>query len=85
MDPIHGDLSTVARYAHVDRDELFAAAGRLEQLAAPMDEPPAPVDLPSAGDAEPDQSPAPDASHDDASTESGRPSRRRRRRRRRRR
>lgn len=29
----HSDLSTVARYAHVDRRELFAAAGRLEQLA----------------------------------------------------
>ena len=27
----HADLSTVARYAHVDRDELFDAAGRLEQ------------------------------------------------------
>jgi integrase len=81
----HADLSTVARYAHVDRDELFDAAARLEQLAAPMDEPPAPVDTPSAGDAEPNQSPAPDASPDDASTEPGRPSRRRRRRRRRRR
>ena len=34
----HADLSTVARYAHVDRDELFDAAGRLEQLAAPPDE-----------------------------------------------
>lgn len=31
----HADLSTVARYAHVDRDELFDAAGRLEQLADP--------------------------------------------------
>src|SRR6266540_5635568 len=31
----HADLSMVSRYAHVDRDELFAAAGRLEQLAAP--------------------------------------------------
>jgi integrase/recombinase XerC len=30
----HADLSTVARYAHVDRKELFEAAGRLEQLAA---------------------------------------------------
>jgi integrase/recombinase XerC len=34
----HADLSTVARYAHVDRDELFDAAGRLEQLAAPSEE-----------------------------------------------
>jgi len=33
----HADLSTVARYAHVDRDELFEAAGRLEQLAAPSE------------------------------------------------
>jgi integrase len=46
----HADLSTVARYAHVDRDELFAAAGRLEQLATPREEPSAPaeVDQPSA-------------------------------------
>ena len=29
----HADLSTVSRYAHVDRDELFTAAGRLEALA----------------------------------------------------
>jgi integrase/recombinase XerC len=34
----HADLSTVSRYAHVDRDELFDAAGRLEQLATPSDE-----------------------------------------------
>jgi site-specific recombinase XerC len=39
----HADLSTVARYAHVDRDELFAAASRLEQLAAPREEPGAPA------------------------------------------
>jgi integrase/recombinase XerC len=31
----HADISTVARYAHVDRTELFEAAGRLERLAAP--------------------------------------------------
>ena len=36
----HADLSTVARYAHVDRDELFDAAGRLEQLATPEAPPP---------------------------------------------
>ncbi len=30
----HADLSTISRYAHVDRKELFEAAGRLEQLAA---------------------------------------------------
>jgi integrase len=29
----HSDLSTVARYAHVEREELFDAAGRLEALA----------------------------------------------------
>jgi integrase/recombinase XerC len=40
----HADLSTVARYAHVDRDELFAAAARLEQLAAPLEEPEAPAE-----------------------------------------
>src|SRR6266542_2151144 len=33
----HADLSTVSRYAHVDRDELFVAAGRLEQIADPQD------------------------------------------------
>jgi Phage integrase family len=32
----HADLSTVARYAHVDRDELFGAAGRLRQLVSPV-------------------------------------------------
>jgi site-specific recombinase XerD len=26
----HADLSTIARYAHVDREELFEAAGRVE-------------------------------------------------------
>jgi integrase len=34
----HADLSTVSRYAHVDRDELFTAAGRLEALALRADE-----------------------------------------------
>jgi site-specific recombinase XerD len=34
----HADLSTVVRYAHVDCDELFDAAARLEQLAAPSEE-----------------------------------------------
>lgn len=29
----HAGLSTVSRYAHVAREELFAAAGRLENLA----------------------------------------------------
>src|SRR6266508_4372663 len=71
----HSDLSTVARYAHVDRDELFAAAGRLEQLAVPREEPGAPAEL--------DQ---PSATRDDSdrpSSDSERPRRRRRRRRRR--
>ncbi len=71
----HADLSTVSRYAHVDRDELFAAAGRLEQLAAPREEPGAPAEL--------DQpSPTGDAS-DHAPRDSERPRRRGRRRRRR--
>ena len=35
----HADLSTVTRYAHVDRDELFAAASRLEQIATPRSKP----------------------------------------------
>jgi integrase-like protein len=46
----HADLSTVARYAHVDRKELFEAAGRLEQLATPAEEPRAPPDLVTASD-----------------------------------
>jgi hypothetical protein len=48
----HADLSTVARYAHVDREELFAAVGRLEQIAAPREESPAQVapDQVSTGD-----------------------------------
>src|SRR6185295_7478293 len=40
----HADLSTVARYAHVDRDELHDAAGRLEQLATPLEQPPPATD-----------------------------------------
>jgi integrase/recombinase XerC len=40
----HADLSTVARYAHVDREELHAAAGRLEQLATPLEHPPSGAD-----------------------------------------
>jgi integrase/recombinase XerC len=46
----HADLSTVARYAHVDRKELFEAAGRLEQLSTPAEEPRAPPDLVTASD-----------------------------------
>jgi integrase/recombinase XerC len=41
----HADLSTVVRYAHVERKELFEAAGRLEELAVAVDEPPALPDL----------------------------------------
>jgi integrase/recombinase XerC len=79
----HADLSTVARYAHVDRKELFEAAGRLESLAVAADEAPAPppdIELPSASSRldQPSRS-------NDASNESERPHRRRRRRRRRRR
>jgi Phage integrase family len=66
----HADLSTVARYAHVDRDELFDAAGRLEQLAHPDD---------PAGPEPPMESGVPDAPPSDSSQ----PGRRRRRRRRR--
>jgi integrase/recombinase XerC len=68
----HADLSTVARYAHVDRDELFEAAARLEQLAAPPEERAAP-----GSEEEPGGSDVPPSG-------SGRPRRRRRRRRRRR-
>jgi integrase/recombinase XerC len=35
----HADLSTVSRYAHVDRNELFVAASRLEQIATPRSKP----------------------------------------------
>jgi hypothetical protein len=34
----HADITTVSRYAHVERAELFEAAGRLERLAAPPTE-----------------------------------------------
>ena len=82
----HADLSTVARYAHVDRDELFAAAGRLEQLAVPGEASAAPARVQfAARDRRTDQSSGSDDSSDDASTESVRPRRRRRHRRRRRR
>jgi integrase/recombinase XerC len=66
----HADLSTVARYAHVDRDELFDAAGRLEQLAAPSEERAAP-DRPAAS-----------SDRDAPPSGSDQPRRRRRRRRR---
>ena len=67
----HADLSTVARYAHVDREELHDAAGRLEQLATPEAPPPQ--------DATPERQ-----SGDPPASATDRPHRRRRRRRRRR-
>lgn len=68
----HADLSTVARYAHVDREELFAAAGRLEQLAAASEERAAP------------DRPAEPGDRDARVSRPDQPRRRRRRRRRRR-
>jgi integrase/recombinase XerC len=78
----HADLSTVARYAHVDRKELFEAAGRLEQLATPAEEPRAPPDLVTASDSAQSALPSPTGGRP-ASSE--RPRRRRSRRRRHRR
>ncbi len=57
----HADLSTVARYAHVDREELFEAAGRLEELAVGGDEPRAPRSM----------DPAPDTTQSDQPSASG--------------
>jgi integrase/recombinase XerC len=78
----HADLSTVARYAHVDREELFEAAGRLEELAVPEAEPRASRDLESrpgnAGPVRPSES-------DGVAAGSNRSRRRHRRRRKRRR
>jgi integrase len=72
----HADLSTVARYAHVDREELFEAAGRLEALAVPGDEPRAPPSVERSPDTtQSDQSPA----SDETSTEPDRRHRRGRR------
>ena len=76
------DLSTVARYAHVEREELFAAAGRLEELAVPAEASAPPA---RACNDRTDQSAGSDGSSDDASTEPAQPRRRRRRHRRRRR
>jgi integrase/recombinase XerC len=76
----HADLSTVARYAHVDRKELFEAAGRLEELAVAGD-PRSPNVEPSPDTARSDQ---PSASGDVSTEPDRRPRRRRRRRRRRR-
>jgi integrase len=71
----HADLSTVARYAHVDREELFEAAGRLEALAVPGDEPRGPPRMDPAPDTT--ESDQPSASND---TTEPAPNRRRRRR-----
>lgn len=55
----HADLSTVARYAHVDRIELVDAVQRLEEIAAspsqhhrrtPVEEPSEPADDPVSTD-----------------------------------
>ncbi|MGH2922077.1 MAG: tyrosine-type recombinase/integrase, partial [Gaiellaceae bacterium] len=74
----HADLSTVARYAHVDRNELFAAAKRLERLATSRGSRAPKADRPAAAiQAVPDASSA-------SSVEPQRPRRRRRRGRRRR-
>jgi site-specific recombinase XerC len=69
----HADLSTVARYAHVDRDELHDAAGRLEQLAFARAEAGTP--------AEPERSTDPFDGSDGMPNDADRPHRRRRRRR----
>ncbi len=76
----HADLSTVARYAHVDRNELFSAAGRLEQLAVPRARAEGPTEVASAADARPRESSATPGSADAPGAQEG--SRRRRRRRR---
>jgi site-specific recombinase XerC len=75
------DLSTVSRYAHVDRDELFTAAGRLEQLAVPRARAEAPTEVTSAADARPRQSSATPGSADAQGAQEGQGRRRRRRRR----
>jgi integrase/recombinase XerC len=71
----HSDLSTVARYAHVDRDELFDAAGRLEQLAVAQAD--------GETRSESDQSSEPGGGSEGEPNDSRRPHHRRRRRRRR--
>ena len=80
----HADLSTVARYAHVERDELFVAAGRLEHLAAPGRKVTAPGSQSNDGEL-PSQTPSSDSGVQRSSSESERPRRRRSRRRSRRR
>jgi len=79
----HADLSTVARYAHVDRGELFTAAGRLEQLATPCAEPASQAEVLAAQSLRSDQ-PASAADGSDHATSESEQRRRRRSRSRRR-
>jgi integrase len=72
----HADLSTVARYAHVDREELFEAADRLEALAVARDEARAPPGM----DPGPDNTLSERPSTPDEITAEPAPGRRRRRR-----
>jgi integrase/recombinase XerC len=74
----HADLSTVARYAHMDREELFDAADRLEKLAVARAEPRAPPSV----DPAPSSTPKVQAStSSETMVERDAPERRRRRRR----
>jgi integrase/recombinase XerC len=70
----HSDLSTVARYAHVDRGELFEAAGRLEQIAVAPRDKTEPIELRPSEPV--------DRSYDPRNESKGQRGRRRRRRRR---
>jgi integrase/recombinase XerC len=76
----HADLSTVARYAHVERDELFVAAGRLEHLAAPGSKLTTPGDRQSNDGELPSQPPSSDGGLQSSSSEAEKPRRRRSRR-----
>jgi Phage integrase family len=78
----HADFATVARYAHVDRHELFVAASRLEELAVPRNGSAKSRDVEPAGDTTPDRSSVSGHRADDPPLESVRPRQRRRRRRR---
>jgi integrase/recombinase XerC len=46
----HADISTVSRYAHVERVELYEAAGRLERLADPAVQTSSPQSAPEPPD-----------------------------------
>ena len=76
----HADLSTVARYAHVERDELFVAARRLERLAAPTSRVQAPGNGQSNDGELPSQPPSSDSVVQGSSSKSEKPRRRRSRR-----